>query len=134
MQSKPEVILVHGGGQGPWVFDRLSPILHAAGLVVHAPTLPTTGQESPVCLQDDIDTVYSRLEKTLGGGKQAILLGHSFGATVAGAALEHLSPEQKGRIKGLIMVAGLPLAKGMSLDDLGSAPYMIKESVSDPEE
>jgi len=51
-------VLVHGGAHGGWCYQRVAPLLRAAGHDVYAPTLTGLGERSHL-LQPGIDLDYS---------------------------------------------------------------------------
>jgi pimeloyl-ACP methyl ester carboxylesterase len=87
-------VLVHGAWHGAWCFDRVVPLLEAAGIPVRAVDLPGHGDDrGPFTdLHGDSARVRSVLDAVEG---EAVLLGHSYGGAViteAGAhpAVSHL--------------------------------------------
>jgi pimeloyl-ACP methyl ester carboxylesterase len=88
-------VLVHGGGHGGWCWQRLSPLLRAAGHDVYAPTLTGLGERAHllhpgVDLDTHIDDIVGVLK--FEGLTDAILVGHSYGGMViTGAADRALS-------------------------------------------
>lgn len=121
-------VLVHGGGQGPWAWDRVHQRLKSSSRFsqIIIPPLPTTGSTTHT-LTDDITTVASTVKDT--SATRIILVGHSLGATVAAAALQNLNKDTLSKIR-LVMVAGLVIPAGMSVADFGAPPpYMNVEEV-----
>jgi pimeloyl-ACP methyl ester carboxylesterase len=97
-----KLILVHGAWHGPWCFDRILPLLEAAGHEVAAPDLPVTARS----MADWVNIVLDAA-----GGGPAVLVGHSRGGTVISAAAE-AAPE---KITRLIYLSGFLLKRGQSV-------------------
>jgi pimeloyl-ACP methyl ester carboxylesterase len=66
-------VLVHGAFRGGWSWDRVAPLLRAAGHEVHAPTLSA----SPAGLETWVDEVASLVTS-----EDVVLVGHSQGGVV----------------------------------------------------
>src|SRR5262245_39709780 len=78
-------VLVHGGGHGGWCYQRLSPLLRAAGHEVYAPTLTGLGERKHLLRPDtDLETHIADIVGVLQyeGLKDVILVGHSYGGMV----------------------------------------------------
>jgi pimeloyl-ACP methyl ester carboxylesterase len=85
-----EIVLVHGAWQGAWCWDRVTPLLEAAGRVVLTPTLTGSGDRaaelSPaITLEHHVDEVVGELVD--GDLRDVVLVGHSYsGMVITGAA------------------------------------------------
>ncbi len=78
-------VLVHGGGHGGWCWQRISPLLRAAGHEVHAPTLTGLGERAHLLDPDvDLDTHVTDVVDVLHYEdlRGVILVGHSYGGMV----------------------------------------------------
>jgi pimeloyl-ACP methyl ester carboxylesterase len=88
-------VLVHGGGHGGWCWQRLAPLLRAAGHDVYTPTLTGLGERSHLLSPDiDLDTHINDVVGVLKYEdlSDVILVGHSYGGMViTGAADRALS-------------------------------------------
>ena len=83
-------ILVHGGWHGAWCWDKVVPLLQAAGQMAYAPTLTGLGEKTALLtpevgldthIQDVVDLIKT---KNL---QQVILVGHSYsGMVITGVA------------------------------------------------
>lgn len=108
-----DVVLVHGGWHGGWVWQRLAPLLVAAGNRVHTPTLTGLGDRAPefhaeVGLQTHVDDI---LQVVLGIHSHAVtLLGHSYGGSIITAVADQV-PE---RIAALVYLDAIIPADGIS--------------------
>lgn len=82
-------VLIHGAFRGGFSFSRLRPLLHAAGHLTHAPSLPGAGEHSgpnvpAPGLTDYAESVAKFLH--LEDLRDVILVGHSQGGLVISAA------------------------------------------------
>lgn len=118
-------ILIHGGFHGGWCWERVVPLIEAAGHRVLAPDLPgmagDTTPHSQVSLASQADFVVDLLRAQ---SEPAVLVGHSMGGMVIGEAAER-APE---RILGLVFVtAVMMLAGGEMPMPEGAPPMTISE-------
>jgi pimeloyl-ACP methyl ester carboxylesterase len=89
-------VLVHGTGCGGWVWQRLIPLLHAAGHIVYPPTLTGLSERNHLLncevnltthITDIANLIYSE------DLSDAILVGHSYaGMVITGVAAK--TPER----------------------------------------
>jgi pimeloyl-ACP methyl ester carboxylesterase len=78
-------VLVHGGGHGGWCYNKLSPLLRAAGHRVYTPTLTGLGERKHLLRPDiDLDTHITDVVNLLEYEDltDVILAGHSYGGMV----------------------------------------------------
>ena len=97
-----KLVLVHGAWHGPWCWDRVTPLLRAAGHEVVAPDLPVAARS----MADWVAVVLDAM-----GGVPSVLVGHSRGGAVISAVAE-AAPEQ---VQRLIFCAGFLLKRGQSV-------------------
>jgi pimeloyl-ACP methyl ester carboxylesterase len=97
-----KLVLVHGAWHGPWCFERVIPLLRAAGHEVAAPDLPVAAR----AMADWVAPVLEAI-----GTGPAVLLGHSRGGAVISAVAE-AAPEKLSR---LIYLSGFLLRRGQSV-------------------
>jgi surfactin synthase thioesterase subunit len=110
--QKPSVILIPAAFSKATVYDIVKGQLSDAGYEVTAVDLPSVGEQAAhVDRTPDIQVVQNVLAQQLLEGKNIILVGNSYGATVicdAVQAFEHQSSLQysgpSGKILGLIFV------------------------------
>jgi pimeloyl-ACP methyl ester carboxylesterase len=109
------VVLVHGAFHGPWCWERVTPLLDAAGVPWIAPEL--FGPD----LHADADTVRRALD-TVGG--DAVVVGHSYGGAVVTDAGDHPS------VAHVVYLAALALDAGETLTSAGGeeATSIVHES------
>lgn len=122
-------MLVHGFPDTPATWRHLGPVLADTGFRVVA---PWTRGYAPTAIPADGDyTVHARaadlnrLHDVLGGGDDAVLVGHDWGANSAYAAAA-AAPQRWRRVVAL-SVPPEPVMHGMvrRLPDLGRAWYML---------
>lgn len=118
--NKPAVILIPGAFHRASVYDVVKHQLGDAGYdQIDAVDLPSLGHEAKnVERTADVEVVTTLLSKRLKTGADVILVGNSYGATVATEAVKHFEaysstfpypkPSPSGHILGLIMVQYFP--------------------------
>lgn len=112
-------VLVHGASHGGWCWTRVAEPLRAAGHRVLTPTLTGLGSRAhrltpEVGLAAVIDDVVAEIETE--ECRDAVLVGHSFGATVACGVAERAAD----RLSALVLLDGVLADPGASiLDGLG---------------
>lgn len=97
----PPIVLVHGAWHGGWCWDRVRPVLEAAGFRVFTPTLTGLGDRAhlrhPVPgLRTHIDDVARLIEAEQ--LEQVVLVGHSY----AGMVVTGVADRLRGRIRHLV--------------------------------
>jgi len=108
-------VLVHGAWHGGWCWEKVTPLLEAAGHRVDALDLPGHGA-NPAAVADMTLEAYARhvADRVEAAGGPVVLVGHSMGGmSVTGAA--ELVPE---RIAALVYVAAFLPGDGQSLVQL----------------
>ncbi|NUT91113.1 MAG: alpha/beta fold hydrolase [Saccharothrix sp.] len=101
-------VLVHGAWHGPWAWDRVVPLLHAAGARTLTPDLTTGGDHG---LHDDAKTVVTALDQV---EDDVVLVGHSY----AGLVVREAADARPDRVRHLVLVDGWAGPDGKSLVDL----------------
>jgi len=109
-------VLVHGAYHGGWCWKHTTPLLRAAGHVVHTPTLTGLGERSHLASAAvDLDThirdivnlyAFEDLDDT-------VLVGHSYGGVVVGGVADQLP----NRIKALIYLDAIVPRDGATVLD-----------------
>lgn len=108
-------ILVHGAWHGGWCWERLAPLLTAAGHTVLAPDLPGMGADRTALDEDPLGQ-WARFVADLASAAQGpvILVGHSRGGIVISEAAERV-PD---RVDRLVYLAAFLLLPGESLAEV----------------
>jgi pimeloyl-ACP methyl ester carboxylesterase len=108
-------ILIHGAWHGGWSWDRLAPLLAAAGHKVLAPDLPGIAPGAPALGSDPLGE-WADFTADLARKAEApvILVGHSRGGIVISEAAER-APES---VQRLVYLTAFLLEPGQSLADV----------------
>jgi pimeloyl-ACP methyl ester carboxylesterase len=109
------IVLVHGAWMGAWSWERVVPLLEAAGHEVRVVELPAHGDDASdpadASLDGYRDVVLSAMADA---GQPVVLVAHSMGGMVISAAAQ---AEPQG-VEALVYVAGYLPTDGQSLLDL----------------
>ncbi|MCB1424890.1 MAG: alpha/beta fold hydrolase [Zhengella sp.] len=109
------VLLIHGAWQGSWVWDKLLPLLQAAGLKAHAVDLPGNGADGNAPESASLPAYLDHLESVLETMPGPVsVIGHSGGGIVASA----LAERHPDRVSRLTYLAGMMLPPAMTFGDL----------------
>jgi pimeloyl-ACP methyl ester carboxylesterase len=111
-------VLIHGGRQGGWSWQRVARRLRASGCEVFTPTLTGVGERAHLLRPDiDLDTHVQDLLAVLEyeDVRDAVLVGHSYGGMVITAACETVPA---GRVRSLIYFDALLPRPGENAYDL----------------
>lgn len=112
-------VLVHGAWHGPWAWDRVVPLLHAAGARTLTPDLRTPGDHG---LHDDARTVVAALD-TAANDDDLVLVGHSY----AGLVVREAADARPDAVGDIVLVDGWAGANGASM--FGLAPDTFVRAV-----
>ena len=128
--SRPTIILVHGGWQGPETFAPIIPGLEKAGYSVFAVRLPSTHAVPAVPdFSSDVAIVRNAVSSTLAIGKDVVLVLHSFGAVIGCEAMKGVKLDEAslmkeangafkvGRVIKLAFIAALLFPEGKATRD-----------------
>jgi pimeloyl-ACP methyl ester carboxylesterase len=116
--TRATFVLVHGGRQGGWSWQRVSRRLRQHGCEALAPTLTGVGDRAHLLRRDiDLDTHVADLLATLEyeDVRDAVLVGHSYGGMVITAACERVGA---GRVSSLVYFDALVPRAGECAYDL----------------
>jgi len=99
-------VLVHGGGQGGWVWRQVSRLLEARGHEVYAPTLSGFAErhhlDGPhISFQTFVEDVANLI--AFEGLRDVVLVGHSMGGVIVPRVAEAV----RERIRRVVWVAGV---------------------------
>jgi pimeloyl-ACP methyl ester carboxylesterase len=101
------IVLVHGAWHGAWAWERVLPLLTAAGVACRALDLPGHGEDGGPF--GDLDADIARVRETLDEvDGDAVLVGHSYGGAVITEAGLH------GAVTHLVYLAAFALDAGES--------------------
>jgi pimeloyl-ACP methyl ester carboxylesterase len=112
-------VLVHGAWHGPWAWDRIVPLLHAAGARTITPDLSAVPDHG---LHEHAEIVTAALDTVRGEGR-LVLVGHSYAGLVVREAAD-ARPDAVGHI---VLVDGWAGPDGASM--FGLAPAAFAEAV-----
>ncbi|WAZ22364.1 alpha/beta fold hydrolase [Streptomyces cinnabarinus] len=112
-------VLVHGAWHGPWAWDRIVPLLHAAGARTLTPDLNIGGDHG---LHDHAKTVVAALD-TVPEDDELVLVGHSYSGLVVREAAD-ARPDAVGH---LVLVDGWAGPDGSSI--VGLAPAALGDAM-----
>jgi pimeloyl-ACP methyl ester carboxylesterase len=113
----PTVVLVHGAWHGPWAWDRVVPLLDAAG--VQSVTVDLPSRRSAGGYVGDLHTDASAVAAEMSRHASVVLVGHSYGGAVITEAGTHPS------VRHLVFLAAFPLRR-----DESCAHAAIEESTA----
>jgi pimeloyl-ACP methyl ester carboxylesterase len=116
-ESRVTIVLVHGANHGGWCWERVVPLLEAAGYEVRTPTLTGLAERSDeltpeVGLAEHVDDIVGLVEGE--NLESVVLVGHSAG----GAVLPGVADRCKDRLKQLVYLDAFVIHDGESLMDL----------------
>lgn len=110
-------VLIHGAWHGGWCWDRVVPLLSAAGHASVAPTLAGLGERSAQ-LHPGIDLEMHVAEVTAliaaDGARDVVLVGHSYGGMIIAA----VAARRARRIAGVVYLDAFVPEDGQALFDL----------------
>jgi pimeloyl-ACP methyl ester carboxylesterase len=124
-------VLVHGAWHGGWCWQKVTPLLEAAGHSVLAPDLPGHGDDSTPIAQVTLEAYAERIVEIMDrAGEPVVLVGHSMGGIVITQAAE-LRPDG---VAGLVYVTAFIPANGETLGALaaGNTNSRIARGVTTP--
>lgn len=118
MNAPGPIVLLGGGGLGPWAWSRVTPFLHERGLTVVTPRLRATGDDdtppATVTLTDWIDDLSAAVSSL----DDVTLVAHSFAGYVAAGALDRIA----GRLRSVVFLDAVLPRPGASWFEVMGAP------------
>lgn len=121
---KPVIILIHGAWHLPHVWKKVKQRLEAAGYEVYTPRLLTVVGPDPVdySWRVDVAVIHDIVLPLFEQGREAVIVGHSYGGVVATASVEGQSVADRqsrglpGGFSAVVYICAFPIAKrGLSL-------------------
>ncbi|WP_371502559.1 alpha/beta fold hydrolase [Kitasatospora sp. NBC_00374] len=111
-------VLVHGAWHGPWAWawDRIVPLLHAAGARTLTPDLGAPGDHG---LHDHAEAVIATLD-TLQAEDGLVLVGHSY----AGLVVREAADARPGAVDHVVLVDGWAGPDGASMFSLAPDTFV----------
>lgn len=96
-KSKPVIILIHGAWHSPDTWAKVKARLEAAGFEVYTPRLPTAVGPEPSnhSWRADVAAVHDVVIPLFRQGREAVIVGHSYGGIVATVAVEGQSVAER---------------------------------------
>jgi len=110
-------VLVHGGAHGGWCYQKVAPLLRAAGHEVYTPTLTGVGERSHLLSTEvDLDLHIRDITAVLHYEDlhEVILVGHSYG----GMVITGVADRSADRIGRLVYLDAATPMNGQSLVDV----------------
>ncbi|WP_348637864.1 esterase/lipase family protein [Actinomadura madurae] len=107
-------VLVHGAWHGPWAWERVVPLLSAAGARTLTPTL---GAGDDHGLHDHAAAVVAALDTVR---DEVVLVGHSY----AGLVVREAADARPGAVGHVVMVDGWAGPDGAGMFDLAPDPFV----------
>lgn len=126
-------LLIHGAWHGGWCWQRLVPLLEAAGYTVLAPDLPGHGDDRTPSAEVTLERYTSRIrELVLAQSEPVILVGHSMG----GIAITQAAETCADHVAALVYVCAFLPRSGDSLMSLAAQDQesLVNPSAFDPRE
>ena len=140
--SKPAVVFVHGSWHNPNHFGPVRKVFESNGFQTECPEQPSASSLTLTDpLTDDAKTIHDSIADLINGGKDVIVVMHSYGGVIGTQAvtadLSKTSRQAKGLEGGiihLVYVAAFIVSEGNSLGSAlgGALPPYIKTKVSFP--
>lgn len=142
MDSKITFVIVPGAWHPASLYDEFTSRLRDAGYGAVVATYPSCGSPNPqtaTCEQDTDVLRQQCISLIEDGGKELLLVCHSYGGIPGGGAAFGLSKKDRlqegkeGGVIGLVYMSAFVVPEGISLFDfLGRqhAPYVIRDTVS----
>ena len=109
-------VLVHGPWHGGWCWERVAPLLRAAGHRVETPDLPGHGDDRTPAAEITLRLYAEAIERVLATlAEPAVLVGHGH----SGAVMSEVSERCPERVAVLVYLAARLLRDGTSILDVG---------------
>ncbi|KAH8889090.1 alpha/beta-hydrolase [Thozetella sp. PMI_491] len=121
------MLLVHGAWHGSWCWKDQIPALKARGYsTIETVDMACTSGKVGTKQFDDEASIRADIEPLLAAGKRVVVVGHSYGGQIAGAA--RVSNGEVGGVVGLVVLCGYIVPGGMDqgavIEAMGGLPYV----------
>lgn len=104
--EKPTIVLIPGAWHQPHHYSSLTSSLSALGFPIRSLKLPSVNAPDPAQATIEADAAFVReklILPELAAGKDVIIVAHSYGGAVAGAAAKGLGREDRGEGKPAVL-------------------------------
>jgi pimeloyl-ACP methyl ester carboxylesterase len=118
-------VLVHGGGQGGWVWRDVATDLRAAGHAVFTPTLTGFGERHHLAALADFPTFVADIANLIlvEDLRDVVLVGHSMG----GAIIPRVAEQLPDRLRRVVWVTAVVTGDGETLlQAVPQSPWIAK--------
>jgi len=109
------LLLIHGAWHGAWCWDRVAPLLRAAGHTVIAPDLPAHGGDPTPWWRATLGAYAQRACDAARPAGRVIAVGHSLG----GLVITEAAAREPALFAGLVYLCAFAPLRGESLLSLG---------------
>ncbi|MEV4062774.1 alpha/beta fold hydrolase [Nonomuraea dietziae] len=109
-------VLVHGAWHGPWAWDRVVPLLHAAGARTLTPDLSAAGDHG---LHDHAEAVAAAID-SVGAEEELVLVGHSY----AGLVVRQAADARPEAVDHVVLVDGWAGSDGAGMFSLAPDAFV----------
>ncbi|GGN85049.1 esterase [Actinoplanes lobatus] len=110
-------VLVHGAWHAPWAWDRVVPLLHAAGMRTLTPDLTAAADQG---LHDHVQAVVAAVDGIVAGRDDIVLVGHSY----AGLVVREAADQRPDAVAHIVLVDGWAGPDGSSMFDLAPDTFV----------
>ncbi len=111
------LVLVHGSFSGGWPWERVVPLLRAAGHHVLAPDLPGHGDDRTPLAHRTLGSYVERVGQVVAAQREpVVLVGHSMG----GVVISQTAEQHAERVRALVYLCAFLPRDGQSLYDLAT--------------
>ncbi len=107
--------MIHGAWHGAWCWDRIVPLMRAAGHEVIAPDLPSLGADRTPWWRATLRSFARTAREAARGGPPVVAVGHSMG----GLVITQAAAEEPSLFAGLVYLCAFAPQRGESLMSLG---------------
>jgi len=108
-------LLIHGAWHGAWCWERVAPLLRAAGHTVIAPDLPAHGEDRTPWWRTTLGGYAQRVRDAARPAGRVIAVGHSLG----GLVITEAAAREPELFAGLVYLCAFAPLRGESLLSLG---------------
>ncbi|OAA68584.1 hypothetical protein SPI_00779 [Niveomyces insectorum RCEF 264] len=123
--EKPVILLVHGGWHTTAAYRAFLDLLETKGYTTVAPELPSGADQTPAePTKADIRLIAETAQSLVDGGKEVVVVAHSYGGTVANEALSGLGIRQRqakqlpGGVRSVVFVAAFVFEAGKNFESM----------------